>query len=496
MHGQRGAGAAKSRVAAVCDPFLVLAAVADGAVSAQAEPTTPTPTQCDLLAASAFDKARPANVPGIPSGKIDAARAIQACREAIKQDPSPRIYYQLGRAMEAGRDSGGAFRYYKYAAERGHAHAQNQLGYLAYVQGDYSSAIMWFQKAVAQGDADAEANLGSAYQKGQGVAPDLSKAAHWYQQSADQNDAYGQYELALMYQYGRGVPQNTGLAVTLLKQAAMQGMAEAQKQLASIETSASPQATDSQPRRYSGQETTGIASADGPVAGCLNSSSDQSPEAVTTACTRLLAEIHEREVAGTLSPDTRKVVHVVFFQRARGYVTESRYNDALSDINEAIRLAKMISGQESAIVEYRGLRGCLLSNMSRDLDLAISDLDVAVRGDKASQDRKYAASAFECRGNAYLAKGLPSRAVQDFSKSLELQPGNQEVLNLLASAQRKTDTPQRPGSPGTMHTFICRIPGNVEPWVITADPGQKSFGIEYRTEDTKMTLPRNSGHLW
>ncbi len=292
MHGQRGAGGVKSRVAAVCCLFLVLAAVADGAVSAQAEPTTPpTPTQCDLLAASAFDKTRPANVPGIPSGKIDAARAIQACREAIIQDPSPRTYYQLGRAMEAGRASGGAFRYYKYAAERGHAHAQNQLGYLAYVQGDYSSAIMWFQEAVAQGDADAEANLGSAYQKGQGVVPDLSKAAYWYQQSADQNDAYGQYELALMYQYGRGVPQNTGLAVTLLKQAAAQGMAEAQKQLASIETSPPPQAADTQARHYTGQETTGISKAEGPVTGCLNSSSDQSPEAVITACTKLLAGI-------------------------------------------------------------------------------------------------------------------------------------------------------------------------------------------------------------
>lgn len=55
------------------------------------------------------------------------------------------------------------------------------------VEQDYKKAFQWFEKAAAQGCADAKYNLGEMYRQGLGgVKKDLVRAVFWLEQAADQ----------------------------------------------------------------------------------------------------------------------------------------------------------------------------------------------------------------------------------------------------------------------------------------------------------------------
>ena len=54
---------------------------------------------------------------------------------------------------------------------------------------DYAKAREWFEKAAAEGDADAMNNLGILYHNGQGVPQDDAKAREWYERAAAKGDA-------------------------------------------------------------------------------------------------------------------------------------------------------------------------------------------------------------------------------------------------------------------------------------------------------------------
>ena len=58
-------------------------------------------------------------------------------------------------------------------------------------RGGYATAFyLWNQKA-AQGDAEAQYNLGLMYDKGEGVPEDDAEAVRWYQKAAAQGNARG-----------------------------------------------------------------------------------------------------------------------------------------------------------------------------------------------------------------------------------------------------------------------------------------------------------------
>ncbi|HEU4960378.1 MAG TPA: SPOR domain-containing protein [Sphingomonas sp.] len=66
----------------------------------------------------------------------------------------------------------------------------------AWSRGDYRTAVGDWQGPAAQGDADAEFNLGQAYRLGRGVTADPAKAQDWYRKAAEQGhfqaeDNYG-----------------------------------------------------------------------------------------------------------------------------------------------------------------------------------------------------------------------------------------------------------------------------------------------------------------
>jgi TPR repeat protein len=91
--------------------------------------------------------------------------------------------------------------------------------------------VKWYRKAAEQGHALAQNNLGAMYLQGMGVATDLQEAAKWYRKAADQNLAEAQYNLGLMCAQGIGMPQDYPEAAAWFREAAEQGFAAAQKDL-------------------------------------------------------------------------------------------------------------------------------------------------------------------------------------------------------------------------------------------------------------------------
>ena len=85
-----------------------------------------------------------------------------------------------------------------------------------------------------QGDANAQFQLGVAFDAGRGVSRDHAQAAKWYRSAADQGLAVAQNSLGTMYQHGQGLPQNYGEAMSWYLKAAAQGFGEAYANLGAM----------------------------------------------------------------------------------------------------------------------------------------------------------------------------------------------------------------------------------------------------------------------
>ena len=129
------------------------------------------------------------------------------------------------------------------AAADGNAQAQFNLG-LRYTTGrgvprSDREAVGWYRKAAEQGYAQAQYSLGVMYANGPrfvclyrcGVARDDAEAVAWYRKAAEQGNADAQNNLGFMYATGRGVRRNDAEAVAWYRKAAEQGNADAQQNL-------------------------------------------------------------------------------------------------------------------------------------------------------------------------------------------------------------------------------------------------------------------------
>jgi len=141
-----------------------------------------------------------------------------------------------GPQYDACRDSAEALRCIRKAADQGDARAQAKLGSI-YKDGkgaarDDAVAAGWYQKAADQGLAQAQYELGLMYAAGRGVDQDFAQAAVWYHKAAEQRLAVAQFNLGYMYLKGRGVEQNLEQGVGWYRKAADQGDGGAQYNLA------------------------------------------------------------------------------------------------------------------------------------------------------------------------------------------------------------------------------------------------------------------------
>ncbi|MEJ6830614.1 MAG: tetratricopeptide repeat protein, partial [Akkermansiaceae bacterium] len=73
------------------------------------------------------------------------------------------------------------------------------------IQKDYVEAVKWYRKAAEQGHAIAQYNLGCSYASGKGVTQDDVEAVKWYRKADLQGQAIAQTIKRSIYDCGGGV---------------------------------------------------------------------------------------------------------------------------------------------------------------------------------------------------------------------------------------------------------------------------------------------------
>jgi TPR repeat protein len=107
------------------------------------------------------------------------------------------------------------------------AEAQANLGYLfARGQGvfaDQQEALRLYNLSAAQGDGEGMNAVGYKYQYGTGVNKDIGLAVHWYCKAVEAGNGRGMNNLAILLSDGSGVPKDEEQARDLWRQPAMLG---------------------------------------------------------------------------------------------------------------------------------------------------------------------------------------------------------------------------------------------------------------------------------
>ncbi len=185
---------------------------------------------------------RPDQLLGLITATLKKPKVMAEVRNQAAMG-SPHAEDVLGNAYARAwggvpQDYAQAASWYRKAADQGDADAQAKLGSLYYtghgVPQDYAQAASWIRKAADQGDADAQAKLAALYLTGHGVPQDYAQAASWTRKAADQGYANAQFNLGLDYANGQGVPQNYAQAASWYRKAADQGVASAQTNLGAL----------------------------------------------------------------------------------------------------------------------------------------------------------------------------------------------------------------------------------------------------------------------
>jgi TPR repeat protein len=147
-------------------------------------------------------------------------------------------WFQTGQKYSSEKNWDEAAKWYRKAAERNYAPAQNMLGF-CYDTGwgvpqDFFEAVKWYRAAAGQNYADAQYHLGGCYLNGdflRGVPKDEVEAVEWFRKAAEQNHASAQSALGYRYYKGEGVVQDYVEAAKWYRKAAEQGKALAQDRL-------------------------------------------------------------------------------------------------------------------------------------------------------------------------------------------------------------------------------------------------------------------------
>jgi len=131
----------------------------------------------------------------------NAAQADALLRAA--QSGKAQAQYALALRYDEGagaiQNQGLALQWYRRAAMKGHAAAQNNLGALYFEQSNFRQASYWYQLAAQKGNANAQFNLALMHELGRGIPKNPEKAQFWYKLAAAQGHWNAQYNLARLF---------------------------------------------------------------------------------------------------------------------------------------------------------------------------------------------------------------------------------------------------------------------------------------------------------
>lgn len=172
-------------------------------------------------------------------GSEEAKKSLQRLGAAGSVMGADKAFEEANRHWNGtgvARNESEAVRFYRIAADQGHAEAQASLGY-AYdigkgVAKSDAEALKWYRLAAASNNARGQWLLGTMYEGAQGVAKDVAEAVKWYRLSANQGNGKGQTALGRMYRDGLGVAQNDAEAFRLFRLSVTNGNADANGDLA------------------------------------------------------------------------------------------------------------------------------------------------------------------------------------------------------------------------------------------------------------------------
>ena len=196
---------------------LALSSNSSASTSTQKAATASTATQKTATASTSNQKATTAST-STPKTTMTAEEMLEMGED----------YYGKQNYVEA-------VKWYRKAAEQGHALAQATLG-ACYLTGtgitqSYAEAVKWYRKAAEQGQADAQYALGVCYYEGLGVTQSYTEAVKWLRRAAEQGQADAQYALGLCYGLGYGVTQNVEEYKKWVRKAAAQGHKDAKEEV-------------------------------------------------------------------------------------------------------------------------------------------------------------------------------------------------------------------------------------------------------------------------
>ena len=140
-----------------------------------------------------------------------------------------RLGYMYAEGLGVTQDSEKSEHWYRMAANQGDIDAMFSLGNIYYgIRNDFNTAFHYYSDAADAGDADAQLSLAYMYLRGEGVEQDYEKAFKWTEKSAEQGLAQAQNELGRAYEQ---MKQDYNKAIEWYKKASAQGYQDAQKNL-------------------------------------------------------------------------------------------------------------------------------------------------------------------------------------------------------------------------------------------------------------------------
>ncbi|WP_128331470.1 tetratricopeptide repeat protein [Apibacter sp. HY039] len=134
---------------------------------------------------------------------------------------------------DAETDNNKAFEYYCIAEENGIVSEGLGVCYEYGIGVDENSqeAFRWYKFAAEKGSIGSKYRLGLAYKYGMGTEENLAESFVWFQDAAQEGNFHAQYHAAMMLLKGEGVEQDLNKAITLLLEIAEKGHIEAQFEL-------------------------------------------------------------------------------------------------------------------------------------------------------------------------------------------------------------------------------------------------------------------------
>lgn len=169
--------------------------------------------------------------------------AVKYFKKAANQGHAKAQYelagmYFLGRGVTI-NNTQGTF-WLQKAAMQGLSKAQHNLAYNYHhgkngVKKNYIKAFEWYKKAAVQGEAKSQNSIGCLYSDGLGVKQNYAKAFEWFQKAANQGDTDAQYNLGSLYEDGLGVKKDIQKAIYWYRKAADKNYDDAKEALKRLE---------------------------------------------------------------------------------------------------------------------------------------------------------------------------------------------------------------------------------------------------------------------